>query len=92
MIICSFMFLCIDSFIDLFIAGKRMQNLWNKRPVDLVTSEEKLKKLTGQPSSKQFIIFNENLATVERAKVELTFNRQIYARFHHPGSFKNANV
>ena len=86
------MFLCIYLFIYLFIAGKRMQNLRNRRPVDLVTSEEKLKKLIGQPSSKQFIIFNENLVTVERAKVELTFNQPIYARFHHPGSFKNANV
>ena len=92
MIICSFMFLCIDSFIDLFIAGKRMQNLRNRRPVDLVTSEEKLKELAGQPSSKQFMIFIENLVTVERAKVELTFNRPIYARLYHPGSFKNANV
>ena len=51
-----------------------MENLRNLRTVDLVTSEEKLKKLTAQLSFKQFKIFNENLVTVERAKVESMFN------------------
>ena len=37
------MFLCIDS----FIGGKTMENLRNLRTVDLVTLEEKLKKLTA---------------------------------------------
>ena len=70
------MFLCIDSFIDSFIAGKTMENL-----VDLVTSEEKLKKLAAQPSFKQFKIFHENMVAVELAKVELTLNRSIRVRF-----------
>ena len=48
--------------------------LRNRRTVDLVTSEKKLKKLAAQPSFKQFKILNENLVAVERAKVELTFN------------------
>ena len=42
------MFLCIDS----LIAGKAMEKLRNRRLVDLVTSEEKLKKLGAQPSFK----------------------------------------
>ena len=49
--------------------------------VDLVTSEEKLKKLSAQSFFKQFNIFHENLVAVERAKVELTLNRPIYVGF-----------
>ena len=49
--------------------------------VELVTSEEKLKKLTAQRSFKQFKIFHEDLVAVKRAKVELTLNRPIYVRF-----------
>ena len=64
-----------------FIAGKTMKNLRNRRRVDLVTSEEKLKKLAAQRSFKQFKIFHENLVAVERAKVELTLNRPIYVGF-----------
>ena len=44
-------------------------------------SEVKLEKLAAQPSFKQFKIFYENLAVVERAKVELTLNRPIYVGF-----------
>ena len=58
-----------------------MENLWNRRTVDLVTSEEKLKKLAAQPSFKQFKIFHENLVAVWRAKVELTLNQPIYVGF-----------
>ena len=58
-----------------------MENLRNRCTVDLVTSEEKLKKLAAQPSFKQFKIFQENLVAVEQAKVELTLNRPIYVRF-----------
>ena len=66
MFICSFMFLCIDSFID---------------SLNLVTSQEKLKKLGAQPSFKQFETFNENLVLVEPAKVKLTLNQPIYVGF-----------
>ena len=49
--------------------------------MDLVTSEEKLKKFAAQPSFKQFKVFHENLVTVEQAKVELTLNQSIYVGF-----------
>ena len=65
MFICFFMFLCIDSFIDSFIASKTIENLINRRAVDLVASEEKPKKLVPQTSFKLFKIFNENLVAVE---------------------------
>ena len=58
-----------------------MKNLRNRRTVDLVTPEEKLKKLAAQPSFKQYKIFHENLVTEERSKVELTLNRPIYVGF-----------
>ena len=49
--------------------------------MDLVTSEEKLKKLAVQPSFKQFKIVHENLEAVERVIFELTQNRPIYLGF-----------
>ena len=58
-----------------------MEKLRNRSKVDLVTLEEKLKKLATQPSIKQFKIFHENLVAVERAKVELTLNQPIYVGF-----------
>ena len=68
-------------FIYSIISGKTMKNLRNRRTVELVTSEEKLKKLASQPSFKQFKIFHENLVAVEWAKVKLTLNRPIYVGF-----------
>ena len=47
MIICSYVL-----FIHSFIADKTMENLRNRRTVDLVTSEEKLEKLPAQPPFK----------------------------------------
>ena len=44
-----------------------MENLKNRRMVELVKSEKKLKKSTAQPSFKQFEIFHQNLVAVERA-------------------------
>ena len=81
MFICSFMFLCIDSFIDSFIANKTIENLKNRRAVDLEASEEKPKKLVPQTSFKLFKIFNENLVAVEWANVELTLSWPIYVEF-----------
>ena len=58
-----------------------MENLRNRHTVDLVTSEEKLKKFAAQPSFKQFKSFNENLVAVERVKFELMLNWPIYVGF-----------
>ena len=88
------MFLCIDSLIDSFIAGEAMENLRNQRTVDLVTSEDSTQG-AAQPCFKQFKIFHENLVAVERARVELTLNRPIYAGFVILGlskKKKNADV
>ena len=58
-----------------------MEDLRNRRTMELVTSEKKLKKLAAQPSFEQFKIFHENLVAVELAKVELRLNRPIYVGF-----------
>ena len=65
-----------------------MENMRNRRTVDLVTSEEKLKKLSAQPLFEQFKIFHESLVAKERAKVELTLNRPIYVGFAIPDLLK----
>ena len=49
--------------------------------VQLVTLEEKLKKLAAQPFLKQFEIFYAKLVVVKQAKVEITLNRSIYVGF-----------
>ena len=76
-----YLFLCIDSFIDSLIAGKTKENLTNRLMVQLVTLEEKLKKLAAQPFLKQFEIFSAKLVVVKQAKVEITLNRSIYVGF-----------
>ena len=68
-------------FIYSFVVVKTIDNLRNRRTVELVTPEEKLKKLAAQPSFKQFKMFHENRVGVERAKVELTLNRPIHVGF-----------
>ena len=75
------MFICSYLFIHSFIVGKTMENLRNRCTVELVKSEEKLKKLAAQPSFKQVKPFDENLVAVERAKFKLTLNRPIYVGF-----------
>ena len=58
-----------------------MENLRNRRTVDLLISEEKLKKFEAQPSFKQFKIVHENLVAAEPAKVELSLNLPIHVGF-----------
>lgn len=61
--------------------GKTMENLRNRRYIDLVKSPEKLRKLVKQPSFRQVTNFNEDLAAVERVKFQLYLNRPIYTGF-----------
>ena len=58
--------------------GKTMENLRNRRKVDLINSERRLKKIVAQPTFKSFIIFHKDLLALERAVSELTLNRPIY--------------
>lgn len=58
--------------------GKTMEDLRNRRKIDLVTGEQRLKKLAAQPTFKSFTIFHQNLLAVERTVSELTLSRPIY--------------
>jgi hypothetical protein len=61
--------------------GKTMENLRKRRKVDLITSEEQLRKRVSQPAFKNFIIFHEDLVAVERVQTNLCLNRPIYIGF-----------
>ena len=58
--------------------GKTMENLRNRRKIDLVTSEFKFKRFAAQPTFKSYTVFHEDLVAVERIKSELVLNRPIY--------------
>jgi hypothetical protein len=58
--------------------GKTMENLRNRRKVDLIAREDSFKKIAAQPTFKSYTIFHEHLVAVERAKTELVLNRPIY--------------
>ena len=58
-----------------------MENLRNRRKVDLVTNDSKLKKLAMQPSFLNLKIFTEDLVAIERRVSEVKLNRPIYTGF-----------
>ena len=63
------------------VFGKTMENLRNRMNVELVNTEERLKKLCAKPTFKTFKIFNENLTAVHMAKIKLVLNKPIYVGF-----------
>ena len=58
--------------------GKTMENMRNRRDINLVTNEESLRKFAAQPSFKRCTIFHESLVAVERIKTTVKLNRPIY--------------
>ena len=61
------------------VFGKTMENLRNHVNVELVTHQERLRKVIAKPNFTSFRIFDENLAAVQVTKPTLTLNRPIYA-------------
>ena len=61
--------------------GKTMENLRLRRSVDLVTDENKRKKLISQPTFRSWRVFNEELTAVERYKASVYLNKPIYVGF-----------
>ena len=55
-----------------------MENLRNRRKVDLINQEEPFRKFAAQPTFKSYTIFHEHLVAVERMKSELILDRPIY--------------
>ena len=60
------------------VFGKTMENIRKRVDVRLVTSKEKLLKLSSKPTYVSSKIFNENLVAVHKIKETLTTNRPAY--------------
>ena len=60
------------------VFGKTMENIRKRVDVRLVTSEEKLLKLSSKPTFVSSKIFNENLVAVHKIKETLTLDRPTY--------------
>ena len=60
------------------VFGKTMENIRKRVDIRLVTSEEKLLKLSSKPTYVSSKIFNENLVAVHKIKETLTLDRPTY--------------
>ena len=63
------------------VFGKSMENVRNRRKIELVCNPSKVKKLIATPQLEQFKIVNQNTVLVERVKREVTLDKPIYAGF-----------
>jgi hypothetical protein len=61
--------------------GKSMENVRNRRKVDIVENSTKLKKLLAKPQTEQFLIVNEDMVLVDGIKKEVLLNKPIYVGF-----------
>ena len=50
------------------VYGKTMENLRNHVDVELISNQERLRKVLAKPSVKSFTIFHEHLAAVDLRK------------------------
>ena len=60
------------------VFGKTMENIRKRVDVRLITSKEKLLKMTSKPTFVSSKIFNENLVAVHKIKETLTMNRPAF--------------
>ena len=60
------------------VFGKTMENIRNRKDIQLVTSKRKALKLIAKPNFKHRTIFTNNLVAVHMGKTELYFNKPIY--------------
>ena len=60
------------------VYGKTMENIRNRINFYLVSSEEKLKKLSSRPSFEHFTIFDKNLVGVHMRRTKMVFNKPIF--------------
>lgn len=58
-----------------------MENVRNRRKVEIVGESLKLKKLIAKPQTEQFLIVNEDMVLVDRIKKEVLLNKPIYVGF-----------
>ena len=60
------------------VFGKTMENIRNRKNIQLVTSKKKALKLIAKPNFKHRTIFTENLVSVHMGKTKLVFDKPIY--------------
>ena len=63
------------------VFGKTLENVRNRRNVQLVSSGERVRKLCAKPHFLDFRIFNTNLAAIHLLKVSLALLRPTYVGF-----------
>lgn len=63
------------------VFGKTMENLRNRTNIDLVTKENRAKKLVACPTFHSFKVITNELVSIERRKNSIMFNRPIYIGF-----------
>jgi hypothetical protein len=61
--------------------GKSMENMRNRRTIEIVSDPTKLKKLIAKPQAEQFLIINEDMVLVDRMTKEVLLNKPIYVGF-----------
>jgi hypothetical protein len=60
------------------VFGKTMENVRNRVDIQLVTTEEKARKLISKPNYKSRTIFSENLVAVHMGRTKLKYDKPIY--------------
>lgn len=60
------------------VFGKTMENIRNRRDINLVTNEVDAKKLISKPNYRGKTIFCETLAAIQMKKTKLVFNKPVY--------------
>ena len=60
------------------VFGKTMENIRNRRKVELVNSRLRAQKLVKKPNFKHLTIFDENLVAIHMKRILLLFNKPIY--------------
>jgi hypothetical protein len=60
------------------VFGKTMENVRNRVDIQLVTSEEKARKLICKPNYKGRTIFSENLVAIHMGRTKVKYNKPIY--------------
>jgi hypothetical protein len=60
---------------------KIMENVRNRKLIELVNDQLKTKKKIASPRLKQFRIINEGTVLIERVREEVTLNKPIFAGF-----------
>ena len=63
------------------VFGKTMENVRLHKDIELVTDEERLKKLTANPRYLRESVFSKDLVAIHKAKREVVLNKPIYIGF-----------